>query len=56
MARFFRWLALRPKEWAVRFSVAFSGPDASRDRCLYPGCGVMRQVHGKAHRFVEKAP
>lgn len=31
----------------------FSWPDASRDRCQEPGCGVQRMMHGRAHKFKE---
>ena len=40
----------------VSISIAFRGLDAGRDRCLAPGCGVQRKLHGRGHRFVEKAP
>jgi hypothetical protein len=53
----FDWLkARRPKSWSFNISIPFSGflLDAGRDRCQLPGCGVMRKVHGLAHKFVEK--
>ncbi len=50
----FKWLTLRPKEWAIRFTAAFSWPDAGREKCLAPGCGIERRKHGSEHRFVEK--
>lgn len=58
MDRFFsfRWLTVKPREWAISASVFFSIPSAGRDKCLAPGCGVARKVHGRGHRFVEKKP
>ncbi len=52
----FTWLKLPPRKWALSVSWPFGGPDAGRDRCLFPGCGVQRKLHGKAHKFVEKEP
>lgn len=52
--RLWRWLTVKPKEWAISVSMAFGWPDASRDRCQIPDCGVQRKLHGRAHRFVEK--
>lgn len=52
----FTWLKLRPREWALSVRRAFNWPDASMDLCQAPDCGVQRKIHGRAHRFVEKAP
>lgn len=49
----FSWLKIRPKEWAISFSMVFGGFDAGRDRCQAPDCGVQRKLHGRAHKFVE---
>ncbi len=50
-----KWLkAVRARDWAISFSVAFNGPLADRDLCR--ACGKERQFHrrGTDHRFVEK--
>lgn len=54
----FSWLTLKPREWAIRLTAVFSWPDASRDKCLEPQCGIERRhhaIHKDGHRFIEKA-
>jgi len=32
-------------DWKFSWSWVFSAPDASRDKCLHPLCGVERRFH-----------
>ena len=52
---FFRWMRLPSRDLKVTIlRQAFSAPDASKDVCKAPNCGITREHHAKLdHPFRE---
>ncbi len=53
---FFKWTRRPSRDIkATILRICFTGPDASRDICQAPNCGVTREHHVKLdHHFVEE--
>ena len=54
MNPFLSWLLGR----GASYTRKISWPDASQDKCIYPGCGVVRCEHSReltGHEFMEAA-